>query len=190
MLKCLQIGLIVCSLMPSPVHADAVGAEVLLFTTHVSNDTIHLGELYRRKLSEDGRFIITPGVEIYYDRDLARSILRAQRVRLVAAVYRDSIDHLAGYLAVLPRWNLLERDLFRLDFGVGPTLIFRETWNTVPQYRDDGYFQESHGYQYKWIMGGDLDLQYRISEGVQVVWSIVPGIPYVISQSFGVRWSF
>lgn len=190
MLKFLQITFIICSLMPLPVLADAVGVEVLLLTAHVSNETIQLGEQYRRKLSKDGRFIITPGVEIYYDKDLARNFLHAQRVRLVTAGYRDSIDHLAGYLALLPRWNLLERGLLRLDIGIGPTLIFRETWNTLPGYRDDGYFHESRGYQYKWIIGGDLDLQYKISEGMQVVWSIVPGIPYVISQSFGVRWSF
>lgn len=176
--------------MPSSVYADAIGAKVLLLTTHVSDETIQLGDRYRRKLSPDGRFIITPGVEIYYDRDISEGFLYSRRVRFAAAGYRDSIDHFAGYFALLPRWGIVEQGLFRLDIGIGPTLIFRETWNTVPEYRDDGYFRELHGYQYKWIVGGDLEVQYQIYERLQAVWSIIPGIPYVITQSFGIRWSF
>lgn len=184
------IFLLLCLACTTKAHADAVGAEMIFLTTHLSDETIQLGEKYRRKLSEDGRVIITPGIEIYYDKEVKERFIYARDLRFVAAGYRDSIDHLAGYLAILPRWELFAKQRISLSFGLGPTLIFRETWNTVPEYRDDGYFQEAHGYQYKWIVGGDLDLQYKVSDRIQVVWSIVPGIPYVITHSLGVRWSF
>lgn len=178
----------------SSARADAVGAEVLLLTAHVASETIDLGRQYQRRLSSDGRFVITPGLEVYFDRDLGDAPLGLDVLRLSLAGYLDSVDHLAGYAAILPRWEFTLKKKLRLSFGVGPTLIFREDWNSVPGYRDDGFYNTSDrflpGYQYKLIIGGDLDVQYQLTPRLQGVWSIVPGIPYVITQSLGLRWGF
>ena len=40
------------------------------------------------------------------------------------------------------------------------------------------------------IVGAELDLQYQLTPRLQGVWSIIPGIPYVITQSLGIRWLF
>ena len=37
---------------------------------------------------------------------------------------------------------------------------------------------------------GELDLLYRITPELQGVWSIFPGLPYVVMQNLGLRWSF
>ena len=45
------------------------------------------------------------------------------------------------------------------------------------------------GYEYKFLVLGEIDLLYRIDRDLQGVWSIFPGYPFVIMQSLGLRWS-
>jgi len=178
----------------STAYGDAFGVEALILTSHLSGETIQLGKEYRRKLSDDGRFIVTPGLEIYYDKDMRPGFLKADTLRFTFGAYYDSMDHKAGYVAIKPHWNFPLHDRMGISLGLGPALIFRETWNAIPGYRDDGYFNESErflsGYQYKVIIGGEIDLRYKLTPRLQAVWSIIPGIPYVITQSIGILWSF
>ena len=194
--KNLSIGfLCVIGMLSSMIfnsYADDLGVKVLLLTIHVSDNAIQNGEVYKRKLTSDGRIIITPGVEVYYERDLGSDFLQIDGLRFTVGGYFDSIDHKAGYVAIMPRWEIPLRGKSEINLGLGPALIFRETWNTVPWYRDDGKFNESDkfipGYQYKFIPGGDVGLHYEISPTVQGIWSVVPGLPYIITQSLGVEW--
>ncbi len=190
-LACIMAG---AQLTPTTGQADALGVEILLLTAHVSDEAIQLGEQYRRKLSSDGRYVLTPGVEIYYEKPITPGFWRVDSVRYTLAGYSDSVGHQSGYMGVTVRWELPLRERLTLSIGLGPTLIFRETWNTVPGYQDDGYYQESDrflkGYQHKLIVGAELDLQYQLTPRLQGVWSIIPGIPYVITQSLGIRWLF
>lgn len=192
--RCLNLFFAFFSIFPSYTNADAMGAEVITLTSHVSNYTIQLGEDYHRKLSADGRHLITPGMEFYYDWNIPyrSQFLYINSLRVVAAGYNDSMNHFSGYLAYTPRWIFLKRDNFHINFGLGPTLIFRKSWNSIEGYRDDGYYQESDkflpGYQYKFIIGGDINLHFELNSKIDLVWSIIPGLPYVITQSFGMYW--
>ena len=186
--------LILTSLMISNVCADDMGVKVLLLTIHVSDNTIQNGEVYKRKLTSDGRIIITPGLEVYYERDIGSDFLQIDGLRFTVGGYFDSIDHKSGYVAIMPRWEVPLGKRSEINFGLGPALIFRETWNTVPWYRDDEIYNESDkflpGYQYKFILGGDVGLHYEMTPRLKGVWSIVPGIPYIIAQSLGIQGSY
>jgi hypothetical protein len=184
----------ILSFLNSGAYSDDFGGKVLLLTIHVSKNTIQNGEVYKRKLTSDGRIVITPGLEVYYERDLGSDFLQIDGLRFTLGGYFDSIDHKSGYIAIMPRWEIPLRGKSEINLGLGPALIFRETWNTVPWYRDDGEFNESDkflpGYQYKFIPGGDVGLHYEMSPTLEGVWSIVPGIPYVITQYLGINGSF
>ena len=184
----------IVSLGYSKSFADDFGVKILLLTIHVSNNTIQNGEVYKRKLTSDGRVVITPGLEVYYEKDIGSDFLQIDGLRFTVGGYYDSIDHKSGYVAVMPRWGIPLGGKSEVNLGLGPALIFRETWNTVPWYLDDGKFNESDhflpGYQYKFILGGDVGLHYEITPRMQGIWSIVPGIPYIIAQSLGIQRSF
>lgn len=178
----------------SNVYSDDFGGKVLLLTIHVSNNTIQNGEVYKRKLTSDGRIIITPGVEVYYERDLGSDFLQMDGIRFTVGGYFDSIDHKSGYVAIMTRWEIPFGGRSEINLGLGPALIFRETWNTVSWYRDDGKYNESiqflPGYQYRFILGGDLGVHYEFTPRYKGIWSVVPGVPYVITQSLGVQRAF
>lgn len=194
-LQCFRFYLLITFLVFSPlkVNADAIGTELLLLTMHLGNETIQLGDIYQRRLSSDGRYVITPGIELNYDNALRSAPLGLDNARFAVAWYKDSVDHHSGYVAYLLRWDINAFAKTNISIGLGPTLIFRESWNKLPHYNDDGYYSESNnflkGYQHKWIIGGDVDFQWQIGDQLQAVFSIVPGIPFVITCSMGIRWN-
>jgi hypothetical protein len=172
--------------------AGSLGAEVILLSTHLDDATYRHGHQYRRKLTDDGRVVITPGLELSWERPIAAAPFSIDAARLVVGGYWDSIDHFAGYVAALARWDVPLTPRTRVSLGLGPALIFRETWNTISWYRDRGIYRESDwflpGYQHKIVPGGDVDVLFRIDERWSLVWSVVPAVPYVITQSVGLRW--
>ncbi len=180
----------------APAHGDALGLEVITLTSHISRFTLRLGKDYKRKLSHDGRHVITPGLEGYHDKrwESLHQVAAVESLRTVVAGYYDSMNRFSGYVAYMPRWNVFKSGKVTINFGIGPTLIFRETWNRIPAYRDDGYYQESSGllsgYQYKFIPGGDVNLHYTLDARREAVWSIIPGYPYVLTHAFGLRWRY
>lgn len=181
-------------LRPMIAFGDAIGVEMLLLSTHLSDETIGLGEKYPRKLDKYGRLVITPGVEVNYDKNVSGWSYQIRAIRGSVAGYYDSMDRKAGYVHIGPRWEFPLMNIGFINLGFGPTLIFRESWNEISDYKDDGYFTDSSdflaGFQHKFIPAGDIDLQYQLTPHWQVVWSVVPGIPFVISQSLGVRYVY
>jgi hypothetical protein len=176
------------------VRADALGVELLLLTTHVSSRRDALVDHYQRRLDSKGRNVVTPGVEVYYDNALDEPFWKAREIRFTVGAGRDSVDHRFGYLAVLARWHLGESGPWQITLDAGPGLLYRKSWRDVPDYDPDNPLRESEhflpGYEYLFLVMGEMDLLYRFSPTVQGVWSIFPGIPYVITQALGLRWCF
>ena len=84
-----------------------------------------------------------------------------------------------------------------LDVGLGPSLIFRESWKKrFAELVDDeeGFWVESDeflsGYQYKWLIGGNLELQYEFATNWHAYWAVVPAINILVINSMGVKYSF
>lgn len=176
------------------LYADSFGGELIVLTTHVMTQRDAPVELYERKLDDEGQQVLTPGLEIYWDHTLASPVWKVKELRITAGCLSDSIKHRFGYLAVLSRWVFYQRQSFQASLLIGPGLIFRETWRTVPGYQPDNPLDESDeflpGYEYKFMPLGEIDLLYDITQQLQGVWSIVPGIPLVIVQSIGLRWTY
>jgi hypothetical protein len=178
----------------APARADAFGAEVTLLSTHLRSQRDAPVELYRRRLDDRGRNVVTPGIKLSYDFELSEPLWRARQVRVTAGQLSDSIEHRFGYLAVMGRWVLWEGERFAWSFQAGPGFIYRKSWRDVPEYDPDNLLQESdrflRGYEWAVLPLGDFNLLYRFTPGLEGVWSIFPGIPYVLMQSVGLRWSF
>lgn len=177
-----------------PARADAVGVDVTLLTSHVKNQRDAPVKYYRRKLDDSGRHIVTPGLDATYDFDLDEPFWTAKQIRIEGGQVSDSAAHTFRYVAVMGRWMLVEgeRLTWSLQFGAG--LIARKSWRDIPEYDPDNALRESDhflpGWEWAVLPLGDLDLAYRFTPTVEGVWSVFPGIPYVIVQSLGVRWTF
>ena len=173
------------------LKADFFGIEILHYTRHFSKKSIELGKKYPRKIDDNGINIITPGVEFYLDKSTNLFKDNIYFIRFTTAYYKDSMNLNAGYLHFGPRISKRYSKKIQLMFGIGPTFYFRETWNRFPEYYEDGFFAENDyylkGYQYKYLLAGDIDIHYFWSEHVQLVWSIIPGLPDIITNASGIR---
>ncbi len=171
--------------------ADYLGFEILHYTHHFSKNSIELVQQYPRKLDPDGVNIITPGLEVYLDQEIFYENVPIKFLRWTYAYYLDSMNLKAGYFHFGPRVSYILTNKFNLFFGLGPTFYFRESWNRFDKYRDDGFFQESDSfmrdYQFKILLAGDIDFQYFYSDEIQFVWSIIPGLPDIVSNATGFR---
>ncbi|MDH4246787.1 MAG: hypothetical protein OEW39_03120 [Deltaproteobacteria bacterium] len=176
------------------VRADSAGVETVVLATHLISETMALGQDFPRKLDDRGRFVLMPGLEVYYDETLDSPWKGAEEVRIALGYYRDSMDRPSGYLCIGPLWSWVLNPDLRFGFMVGPSFIYRQSWNRVPGYADDSFYKENSrfmpGYQYKFFVGGKLELRRTFRPGLEGVWSAIPGIPYVIVQNVGLRWSW
>ena len=181
----------VASASPDAVRADAVGAEAILLSLHVLSQRDAPVEHYERRIDAGGQAIVTPGIELYFDRSLTETLWNARALRVTAALLEDSVRHRFGYLHLGAVWWLHESERWAIILLFGPGFIFRESWRDIPGYDPDNPLEESDtflpGYEYKFLPLGSLDLLYRLDPTWQAVWSVFPGVPYVILLSLGFR---
>ncbi|MDH5752906.1 MAG: hypothetical protein OEZ59_10890 [Deltaproteobacteria bacterium] len=179
---------------PGSARADALGLETPVITIHLRRETYELGRQYPRRLDREGRVILMPGLEAYYDQRLETPRLGAGHLRYVAGWYRDSMNKPSGYLTAGGHWSWDWGERTRLGFYFGPSLIFRHSWKNIENYDDDRFYKQSRkfmpGYQYKLYVGGKVELRRVFSAAWEGVYSIVPGIPYVMVHYLGVRRQF
>jgi len=185
---CALLGLLAHT---SPARAQALGWEVFTITNHVQTVRDAPPKEYVRRMDERGQNVVTPGLGLYYDFRLETPQWVFTEIRPAFGIMQDSIAHWSGFVGVMWRWVMYGDEDFEASLQIGPGLIFRETWRRVPGYNPDNPFDESDhfmpGYEYKFLPIGDVDLLWRLSPRTQFVWSIVPGIPYVIVHSLGLR---
>ncbi len=189
-----RIGIVLWLFITSNALSDTLGAEAIILTTHVQGQRDAPIEYYRRQLDSEGRNIFTPGVEVYYETSLQRPFLHSEKLRFVGGLLKDSIDHRFGYVAILGHYSLYQGEDLGIEFHIGPGLIARESWRSVPNYDPDNPMKESDrflpGYEYRFLPLGEIDIVFPLSESKELVWSVFPGVPYVVMQSFGLRWTF
>ena len=193
----LSLGLIFQLSWASVVFPDAVGGALTLLSIHTNPGSVALRKQYPRKIDEQGTVMITPGVEGYYDQPFPVPFWEIKTMRFAVGGQYDCADLKAGYLHWGGRWEIPWREAIQFSLGLGPTLIFRESWQRQfpGQVEDEqGFWTESEnflsGYQHKWLLAGTIDLQYQFMPQWQAVWSIVPAVFIVVINSIGVRYSF
>lgn len=181
----------------SSLYADGVGGNLTVLSMHTNPANLALREQYPRRLDPEGNFVITPGFEGYYDRELSSRPWGMVDMRFAYGEGYDCADLHAGYVHWGGRWIFPWTGNVQFNIGIGPTLIFRESWTKrFPGLVDDeeGIWTESEdflvGYQHLWLIGGNLELQYKINPEWMAVYSVIPAVIIVVIHSFGVRYAF
>jgi|LUME01.1.fsa_nt_gb hypothetical protein len=181
----------------APVHADSIGASFILLSIHTNPGTLALREQYPRRIDSKGNYVITPGIEAYYQQSLKSRPLKMDSMRYFLGAGYDCADLKYGFLHWGGRWVFSWTEKLQLEIGLGPTLFFRESWTkrfAEMVADEEGFWIESEnflpGYQHKWLIGGNLELQYEIAPNWHAYWGLVPAVIIVMVNSFGVRYSF
>jgi len=199
----IKIGISICFWIilntnsASIIVADDIGTSLTLLSIHTKSGALELREHYPRRIDSKGKYVITPGAEVYYQRHLVNRPLNANSFRVAVGAGYDCADLKSGYFHFGGRWVFPLTANVGLDIGLGPTLFFRESWkkrfnNLVSD--EEGFWIESDaflpGYQHKWLIGGNMELQYKLTPNLHAFWGVVPAFVVVLVNSLGVRYSF
>jgi len=138
------------------------------------------------KLDERAIFVINPGARINFEYFIYRDIFS---VKIEQGLYKDCLFQLGGFTHLGLRGRIFQIGRHSLNFGIGPTFIYRRSWYQIDGYRgDDAFFRGSPEDEWQWRFlwyGGDFEYNFRIAGNTELSVSLVPFIPILVH--FGVR---
>jgi hypothetical protein len=186
----LKFSILILFILSIKIYSDNISFETFTLTTHVSKTAVVNGNQYPRKLDENGWIIFMPGLEIGYQYDTHNNFLGIDGYKVMIANYSDSRAQHSGYLQMGPRWIFNITSKLDVNIGIGPLLFFRKSWREFDNYTGNAILKEKYGYEYIIFIFGDIDIRYKISKNLKVVWGIIPAIPYSIANTVGLVYEF
>ncbi|NNE71643.1 MAG: hypothetical protein HKN29_14950 [Rhodothermales bacterium] len=141
---------------------------------------------YSRKLSPDGSLVANLGVLASWEQ-----FVRSDRlaIRVAGVAMSDCRSVFAGAIHVGAHLRLARLGRVTLLAGIGPTLYFRQDWHRFDTYKFDGrLFRQYADWQYIVTpIGGDLELDVRVTPNSQLSFTILPGYPQIVVLAIGAK---
>ncbi|MFT6502304.1 MAG: hypothetical protein ACJASQ_002430 [Crocinitomicaceae bacterium] len=156
--------------------------------------TIHpLGDptahLQPNKLDPKARFVANVGVFAGYEKFLFKDLFS---VKIIQGAVSDCSNGFASVTHLGPRITLMRTKKHRVYFGIGPTLIVRNSWTRFgEEYEASGYFNETYSdrfgaLQWKFVPYGlEFEYDYAFNDLNQLSVSFTPGVPLAMILSVG-----
>jgi hypothetical protein len=188
-MKLLRI-LFFCAGFPSAIAAqNTLTVKYFGLTIHPFGD--RSAALMPYKLDQKGVYVCNFGGFIGYEHYIYEDYISA---KIIQGVFTDCSGGLAGATHIGLRGVLIDRKKHRLSFGVGPTLLYRDSWSRFGErYKPSGFFNESYfphtgDVQWKFFYAGlEFEYDYLINKQNDLSVSFTPGIPMACIFSFGVK---
>lgn len=141
---------------------------------------------------DDGAYFVAnfgglAGVEKYVWEDIVS-------IKALQGVFTDCSAGWAGISHLGFRGLLFEHKRHRLHFGMGPTLMYREDWNRMEDYKDSGFFHRRNtdrlgSVQYKFFWYGcEFEYDYSLNDKLDLNAGFTPGAPLALTFSIGVKY--
>lgn len=142
------------------------------------------------RLDKKAYFVLNFGGYASYEHFIWLDMLS---VRIKQGVFTDCSAGMMGVSHLGLQMNLLEKKKHKLSFGLGPTLIYRESWNRFPEYKESGFWHKysspkAGDIQYKVILYGcEFEYDYTVSPTTDLSVGFTPGFPFAFTFSFGIK---
>ena len=172
-----------CPLQAQELPKNAFSVKALGVSYHLR--TSQAPELFPNKLDKEGRAVVNYGAIIGYDRFVVGQDVS---LRLQQGLYADCAAALGGFMHIGFRGKILRAGNHSLLGGIGPTLVYRQDWNQLDGYRDDGFFSSNGQWQYRFFWyAGELEYYYTFKENQQLGVTLIPGLPELMLVGFSYR---
>ena len=143
--------------------------------------------LYTKNITNDSIFTFEPGVQ------LSAEIFGDDKtsVKLIQAYNKDQVGFDAGFTQVLLRFRIGTNKKTAFHIGIGPIVHYRKNWILIPNYQDEGYFNNSGTIQYKtfWL-SGEAEFNYNMKRNLDFSVSINHLHRYSFGLFFGLKFWF
>jgi len=114
-------------------------------------------------------------------------------LRGAVASYQDTAKLMAGFFHFGFRIEAKKFERLFIRFGIGPTFIWRQShWiYGAADYQGNEFYgtDQSHAeYETAFLWyAGDIEVEYRFSDNVGFIFTVIPGFPVVINTNAGIR---
>ncbi len=173
-----------------PIRGVAQGENVTVkyfgITLHPFGD--RLAHLQPYKLDKKAHLVLNFGAFVGYERYIWEDIAS---VKLTQGLFTDCSAGRAGFTHLGIRGVMYDKGKHHAMVGFGPILFYRESWTRFADYKDKGNFayaaNKAIQYQLFWY-GIELEYNYRLSQRTDFSTTITPGVPFVFSYAFGIKY--
>lgn len=144
-----------------------------------------MDDYYKYNLSDNGWLARGQGgiggVDIYNSD-------RSYGVRIMQGIYEDCAGMSSGFSHIGFRQRLINTKNHNLNWGIGPTYMYRESWSRFDNYGGHWLFEEHGDIESAFILwGGEFEYNYKIKENIELSTSIAPAVPAIIMMGFGIK---
>lgn len=178
--------MILALLLCLSAHADTyLSARATLLSAHLF-DVARDAHNYPWRLDRQGRFVVDPGIALSADLSLHNPYV--PYTRLSTSVFRDCAAQPQGYQGLYAMFPRVDVGRFAFFGGMGGALALRRSWARYVEEQHSSRFYRSQG-SIEWSAGlfGEVELGWELREGTDLVLNVVPGIPYLLFTSVGLR---
>jgi hypothetical protein len=165
------------------------------FTLKYFGVTVHpfgdrTADLQPYKLDREAHVVLNFGVYAGYERFVYKDLVS---IKAIQGGFTDCSGGWASVTHIGVRALLFENEKHRLYFGIGPTLLVRNSWTRFGSaYKPSGYFNLADNtfagdVQWKFIpYGCEFEYDYRWTERDHLSVGFTPGVP--LACTFSVGW--
>jgi len=142
---------------------------------------------YPVKIDEEAVYVFNPGVLVAYD--LPLNTPSPLYLRSLASLYLDCAAQPAGYVAAFIYYpEILKGDRWSVGSGFGLALNVRRSWRrNLPGAEGLGLFLDWGAVEAIYGPYSEVEILYQLTEKMEFVFNIMPGLPVVLFFSAGIR---
>jgi hypothetical protein len=142
---------------------------------------------YPLRLNQKGTYVVDPGLVGSYDK--ATQWWLVTHVRFSLALFRDCAAQPQGFLGVYAMFPTLRYRSFSFFGGMGGVIAVRRSWERhVDPQHTSAIYHSLGAVDYAVGPFGELDFGVDLAQKMTLVVNTVPGIPYFVFVSAGLRW--
>jgi len=175
----------------TPLYAEkyAVGIKLCSFSSHPKGSPN--AQFMPYKFDAKGIFVYNPGGSLSFEYFIFDDLLS---IKLMQGLYGDCALKFLGYSHAGFRVRFFKINRFSMNIGIGPTLIYRQSWYSLNGYDISekimyGSPFENWEYLFIWY-GGEIECNFRILERADLSVSFVPAGMDLININIGFRYRF
>ncbi|OFX58813.1 MAG: hypothetical protein A2046_05570 [Bacteroidetes bacterium GWA2_30_7] len=143
---------------------------------------------FQNGLNQKQSLIIEPGFIISYDNFITGDYFS---FRLKQGLFIDKLNMKSGFTSLGLRRKLFSNFEHSLNFAIGPSIIYRDSWNKISGYNNEDDYNVNGYIEYKFmIINAEIEYNYSISPKSDISLSINYNQPYTIGFSAGLRYWF
>ena len=142
--------------------------------------------MFENKITKDGSVIMEPGYEINFQKFFYLTTLSLE---IRQGIHSDAAAKMAGHFAIGIRWKFFHYKRHALSISLAPVYSYRENWNSIPQYVDDGIFVDNDSKQYKFLVGSELEYNIFVGKRSDISFTLMYNNSHN-TLTFGVGYRF